>query len=108
MFTSHIYVGCEADDPMNALAFDGEKNPLGARFRPILGSDIGHWDVTDVSDVLCEAYELVDDGLMSERDFEEFVFTNPARLYAGSHADFFAGTKVEREVADLMTGGEKQ
>jgi predicted TIM-barrel fold metal-dependent hydrolase len=107
MFTSHIYVGCEADDPMNALAFDAVKNPLGARFRPILGSDIGHWDVTDVGDVLREAYELVDDGLMTERDFEEFVFTNPARLYAGSHPEFFAGTKVEGEVADLLAAEER-
>ena len=100
LFTSHIYVGCEADDPMNVLAFDSAKNPLGARFRPILGSDIGHWDVTDVSDVLCEAYELVDDGVMDASDFQEFVFTNPVELYAGTHADFFVGTSVEHEVAE--------
>jgi predicted TIM-barrel fold metal-dependent hydrolase len=101
-FTSHIYVGCEADDPMTALAFDSEKNALGARLRVILGSDIGHWDVTDVGNVLGEAYELVDDGLMSEDDFEAFAFANPVELYAGSNPGFFAGTRVEQQVADWM------
>jgi predicted TIM-barrel fold metal-dependent hydrolase len=98
-FTSHIYIGCEADDPMNALAFDTEKNALGAHFRVLLGSDIGHWDVPEVGNVLAEAYELVDDGLITERDFEELTFSNPVRLYAGANPDFFVGTRVEHAVA---------
>jgi predicted TIM-barrel fold metal-dependent hydrolase len=104
-FTDHIYVGCEADDPMNALAFDTGKNPLHARFRAVLGSDIGHWDVTDVGDVLAEAYELVEDGLITDADFEELTFTNPARLYASANPDFFAGTRVEAAVAAEMAEG---
>jgi predicted TIM-barrel fold metal-dependent hydrolase len=103
-FVDHIYIGCEADDPMTALAFDAEKNPLGARFRVVLGSDIGHWDVTDVGNVLGEAYELVEDGLMDPAAFEEFTFTNPVRLYAGTNPDFFRGTRVEAAVAATSTG----
>ena len=37
LFTSHIYVGCEADDPMNVLAFDSHKNALGARVPGAVG-----------------------------------------------------------------------
>jgi predicted TIM-barrel fold metal-dependent hydrolase len=102
LFTSHIYVGCEADDPMNALAFDTEKNALGARFRVLLGSDISHWDVTDISTVLAEAYELVDDGLITPADFEELTFSNAVRLYAGANPDFFAGTPIEDAVGDWL------
>ena len=104
-FTDHVYVGCEADDPMNALAFDTEKNPLHARFRAVLGSDIGHWDVTDVGDVLHEAYELVEDGLITESDFEELTFTNPVRLYASANPEFFAGTRVEEAVTAELAAG---
>ena len=102
-FVDHIYVGCEADDPMTALAFGGDRNPLGARFRVILGSDIGHWDVTDVSDVLGEAYELVEDGLIDADAFEEFTFTNPVRLYAGTNPHFFEGTRVEGAVEAALS-----
>jgi hypothetical protein len=102
LFTSHIYVGCEADDPMNVLAFDSDKNALGARFRVLLGSDISHWDVTDMSTVLVEAHELVDDGLITAADFEEFTFSNPVQLYAGANPDFFAGTRVEGAVAEWL------
>jgi predicted TIM-barrel fold metal-dependent hydrolase len=95
LFTSRIFVGCEADDPMNALAFDSTKNPLGARFRAILGSDISHWDVPDVAAVLTEAYELVERGLIDEDDFRELTFSNAVRLHAGANPDVFAGTRVE-------------
>ena len=51
-FTTQYHFGCEADDPMTALAFDAERNPLGARLRALFASDIGHWDVPDVRDGL--------------------------------------------------------
>ena len=44
-FVPNFYFGCEADDPLVAWAFRDDVNPLGARLRPILGSDISHWDV---------------------------------------------------------------
>ena len=102
LFTDHVYVGCEADDPMTALAFDTAKNPHGARFRVLLGSDIGHWDVPDSSIVLREAFELVDDGLMSEAEFEEFTFSNAVRLYGDANPDFFAGTRVEQAARERL------
>jgi predicted TIM-barrel fold metal-dependent hydrolase len=105
LFVSHIYMGCEADDPMNALAFNSRVNPLGARFRIIFGSDISHWDVPDVSAVLCEAYELVERQLITEDDFREFTFSNAARLYAGANPEFFKDTPVEKEVAAVVSSG---
>jgi hypothetical protein len=63
--------------------------------KPILGSDIGHFDVVDAATVLGEAWEMVDDGLISEADFRAFTFTNVVELYRGMNASFFAGTVVE-------------
>ena len=93
---------CEADDRLAALAFDSAKLPFGARLKAMFSSDIGHWDVPDLRRVLEEAYELVEDGVMSEPDFREFTFTNPAMLHAGMNPDFFKGTVVEDAVAKLL------
>jgi predicted TIM-barrel fold metal-dependent hydrolase len=102
MVASHIYVGCEADDPLNSLAFNSRMNPYGAKFRIVFGSDISHWDVPDVRDVLKEAYELVEHELIDEDEFREFTFTNAARMYAETNPDFFRGTAVESTVAALL------
>ena len=67
VFTDQCFFGCEADDPMNALAFDPRINPDGARLRAMFASDIGHWDVPDFTGVLPEAWELVEDGLVDLR-----------------------------------------
>jgi predicted TIM-barrel fold metal-dependent hydrolase len=98
IFTRQYHFGCEADDPMNALAFDRDLNPRGARLRGVFASDIGHWDVPDFRGVLPEAYELVEHGHFSEHDFMEFVFGNPVSLWAGGRPDFFKGTVVESAV----------
>ena len=47
----------------------------------MFSSDIGHWDVPDMAGILVEAWELVEDGLIDEADFREFVFANPVRFY---------------------------
>ena len=99
LFVDPFYFGCEADDPINAWAFNADVNPFGARLQAVLGSDIGHWDVTDVGDIVHEAYELVDKKLVSEHDFRDFVFTNAVRLYTKTNPDFFRGTTCERAVA---------
>jgi predicted TIM-barrel fold metal-dependent hydrolase len=99
IFTRQYHFGCEADDPMNALAFNRDLNPHAARLRGVFASDIGHWDVPDFRGVLPEAYELVEDGHFSEHDFMEFVFGNPVSLWTGTNPDFFAGTVVEGAVA---------
>jgi predicted TIM-barrel fold metal-dependent hydrolase len=105
LFERNFYFGCEADDPLIALAFDARLNPFGAKLKAIFSSDIGHWDVTDMEEVLEEAYELVEHDLLDEPQFKEFVFTHPAMLHAGMNPDFFKGTVVEAEVARVLTAG---
>ena len=98
VFTTSFHFGCEADDPMTALAFDTRRNPLGARFKALFASDIGHWDVPDVRGVLTEAWELVDDGHATEADFRALTFEHAVSLWASSNPSFFAGTTVEDAV----------
>ena len=89
-------------DPGEKCGFKSDWYPNKARFNAIFGSDIGHWDVTDMTDVLAEAYEMVEDGLLSEMDFRDFVFVNPVSLHAGMNSNFFKGTVVESEVDALL------
>jgi predicted TIM-barrel fold metal-dependent hydrolase len=105
LFIPRYYIGCEADDRSVALAFNTELNPYGQKIRAMFGSDVGHWDVTDVGDVVVEAQELVDDGLITEEDFKEFMFWNPAELHAGMNPDFFKGTVVEKDVEKFLKQG---
>jgi predicted TIM-barrel fold metal-dependent hydrolase len=95
LFVPNFFFGCEADDPMNVWAFN---NPLDVKLRVIFGSDIGHWDVPDMRDVTAEAWELVEDGHISERDFKDFVFLNPIGLWTHTNPDFFKGMVVEEAV----------
>jgi len=101
LFEGNFYFGCEADDPLVALAFDERLNS-GAKLKAIFSSDIGHWDVTDMEEVLEEAHELVEHELIDTDQFKQFVFTHPATLHAGMNPDFFKGTVVERDVAKLL------
>ena len=96
-FQDHFYFGAEADDPMTAWAF---REPH--KLHPIFSSDVGHFDVTDMSEVLEEAWELVEHGLIDETDFREFTFENAARLHTAMNPDFFKGTVVEGAVAKLL------
>ena len=102
LFVPHFYFGCEADDPINAWAFNPKVNPCGAKLRAIFSSDIGHWDVPDMREVVAEAYELVEKGLLTEEDFRDFVFVNPVTLWTGMNPAFFAGTAVEKDVDKLL------
>ena len=77
-------------------------NPAGARFRPIFGSDISHWDVPDMTEPVVEAFELVDDGVIGAREFEELTFVNPVRLHGEMNPSFFAGTTVEAQAANIL------
>jgi len=97
-FVPSFYFGCEADDRLVAWAFAERVNPAGARFRPVFGSDISHWDVPDMIEPVEEAFELVDQGLIGEREFRELTFLNAARLHAGMNPSFFTGTIVDGAV----------
>jgi predicted TIM-barrel fold metal-dependent hydrolase len=101
-FVPHFYFGCEADDRMVAVAFNERINPFGAKLRAMFSSDIAHWDVSDMTKPLPEAYELVEDGLLSPDDFQDFVFTNAVRFYSTTNPDFFKGTRVEAEAAEVI------
>ena len=100
-FVPSFYFGCEADDPLNAVAFDPRISPLGARLHAILGSDIGHWDVTDAREVVAEAWESVEHGILSKRDFRDFSFENPVRFWTALNPGFFDGTAIETEARKL-------
>jgi hypothetical protein len=103
LFASSFYFGCEADDPINAWAFNRKFNPYGARLNALFGSDIGHFDVPDMSEVLPEAHELVDEGLISAGDFRDFVFDNAVRFWTSGNPDFFKGTRVEKQAAEAAS-----
>ena len=77
-------------------------NPFGARLNAIFGSDISHFDVPDMREVLPEAYELVVDGLITSDDFRDFTFANAVRLWGEVNPRFFEGTAVEREAAAVL------
>ena len=101
LFATPFFFGCEADDPMVRMAFDTTANPFGSTLKAIFGSDIAHWDVPDMADVLGEAYELVEHGLIDEDAFRDFVFTNPVRFFTDVNPDFFEGTVVADAVRGL-------
>ncbi len=112
MFRDRFFFGCEADDRMNAVAFDTRLNTYRIRLNSMLGSDIGHWDVIDIRDVLPEAYGLVEEELLSDDDFRAFTFSNAVALHAGANPDFFKGTVVEdaaaKELAARGAGRKKK
>ncbi len=101
-FVEPFYFGCEADDPITAQAFATKVNPFNARLKPIIGSDIGHWDVPVMNAVIGEAYELVERGAITEGDFKDFVFANLVTLHTSMNPNFFKGTRVEAEVDKLL------
>ncbi|HVA80340.1 MAG TPA: amidohydrolase family protein [Candidatus Binataceae bacterium] len=102
LFVPNFYFGCEADDPLNAAAFNTRINPFGAKLNAIFSSDIGHWDVPDMTEVVEEAYELVEHGMINEQDLRDFMFVNPARLWTAMNPNFFKGTVVESQVRKLL------
>lgn len=93
LYTENFYFGCEADDPMTAMAFHPK---AGLRVKAMLGSDISHFDVVDATEVLEEAWEMVEHELISEADFREFTFTNAVQLHGRVNPQFFDGTVVEK------------
>jgi len=58
--------------------------------------------VPDMSTVLGEAYELVENGLLSAEDFRAFTFTNAATLHGGMNPDFYKDTVVENAVTTVL------
>jgi predicted TIM-barrel fold metal-dependent hydrolase len=99
LFAERFFFGCEADDPLNAVAYDRARSPFGLPLHALFGSDIGHWDVPEIGDVLALAFELVEDGLVAEDDFRRFAFASPVALWTSGNPRFFEGTDVAEAVA---------
>jgi predicted TIM-barrel fold metal-dependent hydrolase len=102
LFVPNFYFGCEADDPVNSWAFKDSVNPYGAKLNAIFGSDIGHFDVPDMTEVLVEAYEGVEGGIITEDNFRDFVFGNPVRFWTAGNPNFFKGTAIESQVQQFL------
>jgi predicted TIM-barrel fold metal-dependent hydrolase len=105
LFVPRFYFGCEADDPINAWAFDRRANPMRSRLNALFSSDIGHFDVPDMAAVVPEAYELVEHELITSDDFRDFMFENAVRFWGEVNPDFFRGTVVETQAAEVLARG---
>ena len=112
LFAKRFFFGCEADDRMNAVAFDRRINHYKIKLNAMLGSDIGHWDVIDMTGVIPEAHGLVEEGLISEDDFRDFAFGHAVDFHAGLNPDFFEGTIVadaaKKHLAARAAGSKKK
>jgi predicted TIM-barrel fold metal-dependent hydrolase len=106
LFVPNFYFGCEADDRMNAVAFNPKINHFDVKLKALFSSDIGHWDVPDIRYVVHEAHEGVEAGLMDGDDFRNFMFRNVAELHLQMNPDFFKGTAVEAATQKLIDDGE--
>jgi predicted TIM-barrel fold metal-dependent hydrolase len=104
-FVEPFSFGCEADDAITGWAFQPKFSRLGVNLKAIFSSDIGHFDVPDIGEVLEEAYENVEKGLMDDDAFRDFTFTNIAKHYTSVNPGFFDGTAVEKAVRDLGLPG---
>jgi predicted TIM-barrel fold metal-dependent hydrolase len=97
LFAQRFFFGCESDDPSAAWAFHDAH-----RLNPMFSSDVGHFDVIDMSEVLEEAYELVEHEMISLDEFKQFTFSNAAKLHTAQNSEYFAGTVVEQAVREAV------
>lgn len=100
-FGNSFYFGCEADDRMTALAFEPRFLPMGRRVNALFSSDIGHWDVEDVSEVLLEVTEAVEKGYLGIDNARDLIFRIPLEFWAGANPDFFRGTSLDGHVTNV-------
>lgn len=100
-FREQFFFGCEADDPAIALAYE---RSLPVQLRPVFGSDIGHFDVTDIHGVVAKALELLEDSVLASEEFRALTFENCVAMYTVNRPDFFDGTAIERAARDVIAG----
>ena len=92
--TQQCFFGCEADDPLAGLAYETRRLPGRDPILPIFSSDIGHWDVAHMHEVLPEAHEHLEKDWMTADQFRGFVCDNAYRMYSEANPGFFDGTVV--------------
>jgi len=51
-----------------------------------------------------EAYELVEEQLISEDGLPRFMFVNPVRFWGDANPNFFRARRVEKQAAALLVG----
>ena len=83
---------------MSVTAFNTRANPFGARFNAMFGSDISHWDVPVMADVLGEVYEMVEHDWITEADLRTSCSPTRCASTRAATREFFAGTAVEAAV----------
>lgn len=105
LFVPNLYFGREPEDRTVAFGFS-EKNAFGATLKSMISSDIGHWDVLDMTRVLPDAYSLVEREILTPDQFRAFTFENPALLHLRMNPDFFKGTRLEEEARRLLITGQ--
>ena len=91
----NFYFGCEADDKINAWAFNTKVNRFGMTLKAFFGSDIGHMDAPNFAHVVDETYELVEEGVLSSDEYRLFVADHAVLLHGRMNREFFKGTAVE-------------
>jgi Amidohydrolase len=98
-FVRNFFFGVESDDRTVAAAFDTRVNPLAVKLNAFWSSDVGHWDVPELSDTLYNSWQLVEAKILSPEDFTAFVYGNPYRFYTEANPRFFDGTSIEHKRA---------
>ena len=58
-------------------------------------------------DPLPEAYELVEDGFLTDGNFRDFAFANAVRLWGTQNPRFFEGTVVAKEAAAVLKAAQQ-
>ena len=88
-FAPNFYFGCEADDKSVSYAYGDPE------LKPMLGSDISHFDVPDFAGVVPEAYELVEHGALTAQQFRRFACDNAVEMLSKTNPAFFDGTRLQ-------------
>ena len=101
IFRDQFFFGCEGDDPLTMMAYRPMGTPFDLRLNAFYGSDIGHWDVPDMSECFEETYELVEHKLMDAEELRQFVFETPIRFWTAANPGFFSGTPIESHAKKL-------
>ena len=57
-----------------------------------------------MSEVVTEAFELVEDGRIDAGGFRRFVFENPVNFWGKTNPGFFEGTRVAGAAAEVLSG----
>ena len=96
--TTQCFFGCEADDPLAGMAMESKRLPQQCELAPIFSSDIGHWDVAHMHEVIPELEDHLEHGWLSTRGFRAFTCDNTIRLYTEANPEFFVGTSIESYV----------